>query len=68
MTKFVNYATQIIGIVTSGLTLFGGFIPTKYQATVVLAVSTIQGVISQIAHNYNPNGTAVAPVDKLPVK
>ncbi len=48
---------QIISLIGTGFAMFGGMIPTPYSAYVAIAISTVQAIQAQIAHQSNPDGT-----------
>ena len=57
MKRFTNILLQIVGTATSAYTVFGGFVPPKYQGQLVTGVSLAQGIAALVAHHYNPDGT-----------
>ena len=60
MKLSVNALIQILGTVTSGITMMTDMLPGKAKFWAVVAVSAIQGIAGVLSHFSNPDGTPAA--------
>lgn len=60
--KMTNTSTttkifQVLGLIITGVAMFGNLVPAPYAPWVAIGMSTIQAIQAQIAHRSNPDGT-----------
>jgi hypothetical protein len=62
MTVRIHAILQVLGVLISAGTLLqnGSYIPVKYEPIIVLAVSTLQGIVGLINHYYAPSGVKIS--------
>lgn len=59
-----NLLFQLAALIVQFGNLASGYLPPKYQATLLLIVGIAQAVVSYRAHKFNPDGTpATQPYD-----
>lgn len=60
-----NLLFQLAALTVQFGNMASGYLPPKYQATLLLVVGIAQAVVSYRAHKFNPDGTpAEKPYDK----
>lgn len=67
MPRWFNAVFQVVALIGQVANYVSPWVPAKYHATITAVLSTAQGIVAVIAHNWNPDGTPSTTPYKPPI-